>query len=203
MSKLVGTVFKLVQGDKKKERQKLRNGTKKPRGTRRDRSLQYADSFIFVPGEITNRVSEDDTTTTTTVLPGRLRANTCADELVSSPSINISAVEAGKNIGKSIKSRISQEVVDEFSHRRNRSSQEMSFLGNPDTLSPPTPPPHKSTISLDIVCPSGERYHHLRPYSLNSLGHEYTTPLDCIRPTASWYQATDSDLESLREGNFC
>ena len=195
MSRFVDSVLRLVQSDKDrhKDRQKLRNGRKKFR-KRRDRSLQYADSFIFVPGEI-NRVDAENVNS-----PLRFRANTCADNLLLSPPsqapfVNGNAAGISGGLGRSLKSRISQEVED-VARDENRGSQDAYFAeknGMPN-------PPSTQALSYEIRCPPGERYCHIRPYSSQFGITEYSRPSDCIRPTNSWHHANDSDLESVGEG---
>ena len=203
MSGFVRSMLKIVHGDK--DRQKLRNGKKNYRRRRpRDRSLQYADSFIFVPGEISTAATTND------VSP-RIRANTVADYLSSSPQFQspmvvngVSVVPNNLHVGKPIKFRISQEVEDKHSRDGRRGSQEASFTVeqrhlNPSSLAVPYPFPSEPA-SYEIECLPGERYCNIRPYSYSSIT-EFARPTDCIRPTVnSWHHANDSDLESIDEG---
>ncbi len=184
MSRLVASVLRFVNRDKERDKQNnLRSGKRKPRRKIRDRSLQYADSFIFVPGEINSDV----------VNSSRLRSNTCADNLLSSspqPDVN-----PGINFGKSLKSRISQEVEDRCVEE-TRGSQIAYFADHPSSNG--LYPLASEAMAYEIHCPPGERYCHLRPNSFGAM--EYTRPSDCIKPTNSWHHTNDSDLESIDEG---
>ena len=184
MSKFVTSVLRFVNRDKERDRHNnLRSGKRKPRRKIKDRSLQYADSFIFVPGEINSDV----------VNSSRLRSNTCADNLSPQHDVN-----PGINFGKSIKSRISQEVEDRCVkyEEETRGSQVAYFADHPSSNGPyPLP---SEAMAYEIHCPPGERYCHLRPTSFGAM--EYTRPTDCIKPTNIWDRTNDSDLESIDEG---
>ena len=186
MSRIVDSVRKLLftsQEQRRERRKKSRHGIQKQKRRVRDRSVQYADSFIFLPGEHNN------------IGLSRPRAQTCVDDVLSS-SPKTNAGTSGRLLGKSIKSRISQDVEDGFSRDNSRAVSFEGSLENPSTPPPPIPPPRISSVTYEIHCPPGE---DIRPQSCHSLGREYATPSDCIRPTQSWYH-DNSDLDSIDEG---
>ncbi len=208
MSGFMKSVLRIVHGNKDGER--LRHGKINSRRRRpRDRSLQYADSFIFVPGEINSTANND-----VNQCSPRIRAITFADNISSSalqqpPAVvNGGAVSVVPNyplgLGKTIKFRISQEVEDKHFHDERQEPQSFTVEQrhtDPSSLIVPYPYPNEPA-SYEIECPPGERYCNIRPYSYSSIS-EYTKPTDCIRPTVnSWHHANDSDLESIDEGRY-
>lgn len=204
MSRLMGSVLKLVHVDREKGVQKNKKHSRKK--GRNNRSLQYADSFIFVPaGADSNLVLPPPST--------HVKANTFADNLSSPQRVPL---VAGMNIGKSIKSRISQDVEDVSTNHVVRESPHLqrnagsSFAAEGMHFTTQNTKNHSSnnlqtnqsfdSVNLEIHCPPGERYCHIRPYSGTNVAAEYAKPTDCIRPVISWHQSIESDLDSIGEG---
>lgn len=182
MSRFVGSVFKLFFANssppeerhgepasvRRRSRKRREGAPVKVRG--RERAVQYADSFIFVPSDT-----------------GQSRSRSNTESNVTSNRILL---------GKSIKSRISQEIEDRSSTRPAPNDQSfadplyqrLSLVEN-DRCVPPRGP-------YEIHCPPGEKYCDIRPQSCHSLGREYAMPTDCIQPT-SRYVYSEDDLESL------
>lgn len=133
---------------------------------RRDRSVQYADSFIFLPFE--------------SPLP-RTRANTCATDLTVSSSSS-----SPRRLSSLLKSRISsQEVEDINTTHEGLSFQEPLYHRLSDF--------DQTDHHVANTCNNSILH---RPLSCHSLGLvEYTTPSDCIQRSARWYYSED-DLES-------
>ena len=201
MSRFMESMFKLIftQSSKRQPQnkevpsqhreQRARRGRKyhsTRRGRSTERSVQYADSFIFVPNEST--------------VPNRQRANTFGDVLsTQSPQSS----RSGRLLTRrSLRSRIAQEVEDGSAIQ---TSNDQSFIESPNCHIEVTENElditHQLTAgSYEIFCPPGEKYFELvqRPRSCHSFGREYATPCDCIEPSPHW-RYSDNDLASLSE----
>lgn len=201
MSRFMESVFKLIftQSSKRQSQskevppqhrdQRARRG-RKHHSTRRgrsiERSVQYADSFIFVPNEST--------------VPYRQRANTFGDVLsTQSPQSS----RSGRLLTRrSLRSRIAQEVED---GSNVQTSNDQSFVESPNcnievTVQEELDTHQLTAGSYEIFCPPGDRHCELvqRPRSCHSFGREYATPSDCIEPSPHW-RYSDNDLASLSE----
>ena len=186
MSRFVD-VFKLLFSGSNNERHEEEPAECAPHSRRvrnskkvRGRALQYADSFIFVPSDGT--------------LTGRSRSNTESNLL------------SGGKFGKSIRSRISQEVEDHnpaisitqeqqsfqepvYQRLSQPGSNHNGVLHDYNSLSP------RGEYSLH--CPPGSGNHsQIRPHSFHSLGREYATPTDCLLSSSRYYHSNE-DIESL------
>lgn len=201
MSRFMESVFKLLFTQPSKRQTQTKDVSPQPRDqrarrgrkshtTRRgrsiERSVQYADSFIFVPNECT--------------VPNRQRANTFGDVLsTQSPQSS----RSGRLLTRrSLRSRIAQEVEDGSAIQ---TSNGQSFVESPNCHIEVTDQDELDTHQLtagsyEIFCPPGEKYSDLvqRPRSCHSFGREYATPSDCIEPSPHW-RYSDNDLASLSE----
>lgn len=172
MSKLVESVLRLFHTDndhgRKRSADSKRHAVKhRARRTRKERSVLAADSFIFVAPE------EDRGKPY--VLRGR--ANTCADELLSSsPSIANAQQRSSKLFFRNRRSGGSR-VSDEGSSRASLSSgravsfqEPLNVAVEPDDPSPSVPLPIRTqNMVYEIRFESGDKYCRLlRPKSLQT-----------------------------------
>lgn len=176
MSKFVGSIVKLLfSTEHQAEREKKLRGNvsvNRRQNRRKKRSVQYADSFIFVPGKDPPPFLQ------------RARANTIADELCTSPSRRMKRTLIR-----------SQDVEDGPSRD---SSRAVSFQ---EPAVPPYSP-GLTSATYEISFPSDENRMEFihRPQSCHSFSTEqfYATPADAITPslTRRW-RSDDSDIDSL------
>ena len=184
MSKFVGSIVKMLfsaEHQAERERKLRENSSVNRRQNRRKkRSVQYADSFIFVPGK--------------DPLPylQRARANTIADEACTSPSRRIK------------RTLIRSQDVEDGSSRD--SSRAVSF--QEPAVSPPSPGHTLTATAYEINFSSYEKRPEFihRPQSCHSFGTEqfYATPADAITTpclTRKW-RSDESDLDSLAGMNL-